>query len=1030
MTPAGVREQWREVQALLDSALDLPAGERDAFLQSGCVDRPALRAEVAALLRACDDSTHFLSEPVGQLAAPLLTAAMQARELDLIGSRIGTYRVVREAGRGGMGLVFVAERADGEYEKRVALKLVTPRPGLEAFSIQRFREERQILASLENQGIARMLDGGITNDGTPWFAMELVEGSPIDEHCTTHALGVAARLALFLKLCDTVRYAHARGIVHCDIKPANILVVGDSEVKLLDFGIATLSNGRDEQRGPRLMTPAYASPEQRDGAPATAASDVYSLGVLLEKLLGPAPPRGLRDIVHRAREHAPAKRYQEAGALADAVREWQDSRSRLAPAVSRKSFTLASTAVTALVLATLGAYVGRTRDARITSEIAPTESIVVFPFQPLAADSALTRMGRDLATTLDFAMARLGDVRVVGERELSARAPSPSDVRPTLEADLTFARALGASIVVRGTLERAGSRVRINAIVFATQRRAPVAYFSVTARADARAASDSLGPPLLHQLSTMRAARPGAAAGAATRSVPALEAYFEGEHLIADYRMPEAAAAFARAIQADSTFWLAAWRLQWAMAFTGRSVDSGITVAWRAHLASLSEPDRLLAQARLARRLVDRIALTRDVTRRHPEYWPAWLDYGDVLLHFGPYAGIPLSAARAPLERAVQLNPRLLPAWDHLMLAALSAGDTTRTAALLVTLRRLRYDSSAVSRGGLAMLDYYGYVDALLRSRTGVTDERESDAFVRLLALPNRGDEGRFQGGFLRYGFPRARIDAARRALAKRALGPTRTAFEWNEVASAWMARGAFDSALMALDHATRADSSASRVLAAYRLATVGAWLDGVSPAAAAARRPAVAQQARLQPPERVELAWVDGLLAVAQRDDASVARARARLQTLSGTDRAARLADSSLLGFAQDIRGDRDGAIRTMSALERDRFNEAGGRHPYRSGTDRLALGRWLRASGRNLDAMQLLMWPDAVIARDVPLATANAVLASPAFLERARAELASGDTLGARAHFGAFLKRYDMSPAVHAAWVHEAREAVARLE
>jgi hypothetical protein len=328
------------------------------------------------------------------------------------------------------------------------------------------------------------------------------------------------------------------------------------------------------------------------------------------------------------------------------------------------------------------------------------------------------------------------------------------------------------------------------------------------------------------------------------------------------------------------------------------------------------------------------------------------------------------------------------------------------------------------------MLEYYGYVNAVERSRRGAVDAAQSKAFVRLLAQRSRNDEGRLQGGFLRYGFPRARIDAGRRTLARGRVNPAGTAFEWNEVASAWMARGGFDSALVALDHATRADSSASRALVAYRLATVGAWLGGVSPAHAAARRPAILQQARLRPAEQVELAWVDGLLAVVRRDSMSLARARERLRAPAGADRAARLSDSSLLGFSQDLHGDRAGAVRTMSALERDRYNEVGGRHPYRSGTDRLALGRWLRAGGRNRDAVEVLMWPDAVVARDVPLATANAVLASPANLERARAELMIGDTTGARTHFRAFLRRYDLAPAVHASWVHEARATTARLE
>ena len=1007
MTSSGARAHWHEVQSLLDAALDLPSTERDAFLRRACGRRTSVHAEVTALLRACDESAHFLAEPVGSVAGALLAQSPPVPATDLTGARVGSYRIVREAGRGGMGLVFVAERADGEYEKRVALKLVTPRPGLEQFSIHRFREERQILASLEHPGIARMLDGGVTENGTPWFAMELVEGAPIDEHCSRHELGMRARLELFLQVCNAVRYAHARSIVHRDIKPANILVVADGEVKLLDFGIATLANSSGEQRGPRLMTPGYASPEQRAGAPVTPASDVYSLGVLLAKLLGEAPPRGLREVIRVARAEDAARRYRDAGALGDAVRAWLRMRARLVPAITHRTVAFASIGASTLVFVALGA---QERDRHERPAVPPIESLVVFPFEPVTADSGLASVGQELATSLGFDVARVGDVRIVGERELAARTPLPTGTRYPLGSDLALARTAGARMVVRGSIERAGRLVRANATVFLAERAAPVAYLSVVAPSDARTVSDSLAPLLLHRLATMRAAREGAVAVVATHSAAALEAYFEGEHLVEAYRMPEAAAAFARALQADSTFRLAAWRLEWATAFIGRPVDSAVTSAWRAHLSALPAREQLLARARLAPRLVDRIALTRDATRRFPDYWPAWLDYGDVLVHLGPYAGIPLAAARVPLERAVQLDPRLLPAWDHLMLIALSEGDTVRTTSVLATMRRLRYDSSAVGHDGLPMLDYYGYLDALLRSRSGVVSNRRRDAFVRLLTMPSRGEEGRFQGGFLRYGYSGARIDAARRALRQRGVTPARAAFEWNEVASAWMARGGFDSAIVALDRVTSADSGASRALSSYRLASVGAWLGGVAPAHALARRPASSRVASMKPGERVELAWVDGVLAVARRDTVILAAARTELHARQG-DAQAGLADSSLLAFWMELRGDRNGAIRTMSALERDRFND-GRLHPYRSGIDRLALGRWLRASGRNRDAAHVLMWPEAVITRDVPLATANAVLASEAYLERGRAELSMRDTLAARAHLSSSHRRRDLAP------------------
>src|SRR2546428_9239287 len=212
-------KRWRQIESLLDAALELRPEERQAFLERACADDVALRAEVSELLRACDDAEDFLTEPIARAAGPLLVRELSLTQAIAPGTRVGPYRIVREAGRGGMGVVCVAERDDGEYQKRVALKLVVRRPGLEAISLRHFREERQILASLEHPGIARMLDGGVTDDGTPWFAMEYVDGTPIDEYCADRALSVAARLELFVKVCDAGQYAHERSIVHRDIKP-------------------------------------------------------------------------------------------------------------------------------------------------------------------------------------------------------------------------------------------------------------------------------------------------------------------------------------------------------------------------------------------------------------------------------------------------------------------------------------------------------------------------------------------------------------------------------------------------------------------------------------------------------------------------------------------------------------------------------------------------------------------------------------------------------------------------------------------
>src|SRR5262245_35089982 len=222
----------------------------------------------------------------------------------LAGCRIGPYKLIREIARGGMGAVYLAARADEEYRKQVAIKIVKRGMDTEAI-VRRFRKERQILAGLDHPNIARLLDGGTTEDGLPYFVMEYVEGLPLDTYCDTHKLSIAERLQLFRTVCSAVQHAHERGVIHRDLKPANVLVTGSGVPKLLDFGIARVLNPELspavlQTTASRPLTPAYASPEQVRGEEITPASDIYSLGVLLYELLTGHRPYRLR--THTAQE--------------------------------------------------------------------------------------------------------------------------------------------------------------------------------------------------------------------------------------------------------------------------------------------------------------------------------------------------------------------------------------------------------------------------------------------------------------------------------------------------------------------------------------------------------------------------------------------------------------------------------------------------------------------------------------------------------------------------------------------------------
>jgi serine/threonine-protein kinase len=230
-------------------------------------------------------------QPGGALASPVLQRALgqleaAPREL-AAGTRVGPYRIVAELGRGGMAIVYVAERADGEFEQSVALKLVRPDHD-SPLAQELLRQERQILANLQHPCIARLLDGGRSEDGTLWFALELVHGTRIDRYCRERKLPLAARLQLFMQVCDAVQFAHSRLLIHRDIKPANILVTREETVKLLDFGIAQLlAPGTGAPLAARALTPGYASPEQLRGEAVTTASDIYQLGLLLQSVLRP-----------------------------------------------------------------------------------------------------------------------------------------------------------------------------------------------------------------------------------------------------------------------------------------------------------------------------------------------------------------------------------------------------------------------------------------------------------------------------------------------------------------------------------------------------------------------------------------------------------------------------------------------------------------------------------------------------------------------------------------------------------------------
>jgi len=290
MTP----ERFRQIRNLFEAALEQDPAAREAFVSQAAATDEELLAEVRRMLQAHQQRVTYLD---GTLTAP---ADLRTDPRRMEGRRLGNFEILREVGRGGMGTVFLARRADGLFEQQVAIKVVSPEAGSEEV-LRRFHQERAILASLDHPNIARLYDGGTTEEGWPYFVMEYVEGRPIDQYCDEQKLNTSGRLRLFQTACAAVHYAHRHGVVHRDLKPSNILVTREGEVKLLDFGIAKVLQAPEgartvlaTQTGMLMMTPEYASPEQllaQDTAPTT---DVYSLGVILYELLTGRRPYALK----------------------------------------------------------------------------------------------------------------------------------------------------------------------------------------------------------------------------------------------------------------------------------------------------------------------------------------------------------------------------------------------------------------------------------------------------------------------------------------------------------------------------------------------------------------------------------------------------------------------------------------------------------------------------------------------------------------------------------------------------------------
>src|SRR5215813_3542849 len=502
MTP----ERWRQVEEIFQAALDLSPEDRTRYVSEVCASDTDLKRDVESLLSQYDSAGELLDEPVyGNTELSMFESFIEDND-PMIGRRLGAYRIEREIGRGGMGAVYEASRADNEFNKRAAIKLV--KRGMDTdFVLRRFRKERQILAALDHPHIAGLLDGGTTEDGLPYFVMEYIEGQPLYSYCDSNQLSITDRLKLFRSICDAVHYAHQKQVVHRDIKPSNVLVTSEGNPKLLDFGIAKLLNPQiagDITHDPtatamRLMTPEYASPEQVQGAPTTPSTDVYSLGVLLYELLtghrpyrlvnrapheiarviceeSPAPPSV---IITRADDLLP--NLITGGDEATTLKQLYTTRGGTLESIRRAlAGDLDNIVMQALrkepewryqTAAQLRDDITRYLEGRPVSdlpdsprvsgslkpEVVPTEnSLAVLPLKLLdvnQSDTGPDFLGTGLADAL---ITRLSTIRNFAVR------PTSSVLRYGADADpLLAGRELGVTFVLDGRIRRAGERIRV-----------------------------------------------------------------------------------------------------------------------------------------------------------------------------------------------------------------------------------------------------------------------------------------------------------------------------------------------------------------------------------------------------------------------------------------------------------------------------------------------------------------------------------------------------------------------------------------
>jgi tetratricopeptide (TPR) repeat protein len=988
------------------------------------------------------------------------------------------YAIERELGRGGMATVYLA--LDLRLQRPVALKVL--RPELAAsLGNQRFLREIEIAALLSHPHILPLHESGQAG-GHLYYSMPYVEGESLRQKLEREGqLSIAEVIAILQAVASALTYAHQLGIVHRDIKPENILLdrhAGDGAVHPLvaDFGIARgldIAGGeRLTETGLALGTPAYMSPEQATvTSRLDGRSDIYALGCVAYEMLSGQPPftgpsaqailarhavdpipplhtvrstvpEAVEAAVERALAKVPADRYSTAAEFADALTSERPEKP-IRPRSRNRRLKLAS-GIVAGALA-LGAGAVMLRGFGGSAVIPSAATMAVLPLISVSPDTMLGRLGRDLAVTISASLDGVGEIETA-DRLMVANATADKQGLSSAEA-AAVAQRLGASSFLRGTLVGAGDHVRLDLGLYTTVGLEPLAEgITVSGHRDSIGTlTDSASWALLRQVWQRGEPPSPSLAEVTTRSLPALRAFLEGERELGGNNWQKAALAFRSAITSDSTFGLAHFRYALAEWWIPdqQPLEPEVMAPLRRYRSSLSERERLLVDAFLTtadnqnttRLQIDRY---RAVAERFPNYWPAWFLYADALHHSGPRMGYDWFESIKAFRRVVALNPKLIPAWEHM-------SDQAIGKSLAVVLQ---------ARSQLAKLGWPPPQNRML----GLTSRFDPEVFRAGGVIPpsldvladsladyivSPGDEGFsvIYGplGTLVQGFPAAQIDLNERALRLSKVTPEvatalRAAKAWS-----WAARGQWDSALTIMSGISAEQPTELGIAALpveqYAMAVLGCWL-GVTPLAAAVQRRPIAAasieritDARRKRHNQARLAWLDGLLGFARRD--STAIEAARRQAIASAWYQADVVDRSLAAFDRALAGDRSRAGQDLAALEEHCLDNPNCSHltpPI--GVHRLAAAQWLHEAGDLDRAARLLRWQENGSLLHAWGWTSTYALDAPAYLVRARIEQSRGQDSLAQEYYNQFLRRYDSPMPSQVHLVQEARDALARIQ